>query len=135
MAELGRAALVICFGLSVYALAAGAYAAFHRRRRLAHSARNALVAAFGAAAVASIVLIAALLRDDFSFTYVADHSSRRLPVLYTLSAFWGGQEGSLLLWLLILTAYSCAVVAVNRRSAPDLVAWVVPILGGIATFF
>jgi len=135
VAELGRAALVICFALSAYALAAGAYAAFRRRRRLAHSARNALVAAFAAAAVASLVLVVALLRDDFSFTYVADHSSRRLPLLYTLSAFWGGQEGSLLLWLLILTAYSSAVVAVNRRSAPDLVAWVVPILGGIATFF
>src|SRR5215210_1279042 len=135
MAELGRAALVICLGLSVYACAAGAFAAFKGRRRLSLSARNALIAAFAAAAVAAVVLFSAFVRHDFSFSYVAEHSARRLPVLYTLSAFWGGQEGSLLLWLLILTAYSAVVVAVNRRSAPDLVAWVVPVLGGIATFF
>lgn len=135
MAELGRAALVICFGLSLYAMGAGGYAAFRGRGRLSYSARNALIAAFAAAAVASGVLVVALLRHDFSFTYVAAHSARRLPTLYTLSAFWGGQEGSLLLWLLILTAYATAVLVFNRRSAPDLVAWVVPVLGGIAVFF
>ena len=135
MAELGRAALVICLGLSVYAAAAGGYAAFKGRRRLSLSARNALIASFGAAAVAAIVLFSALARHDFSFTYVAEHSARRLPTLYTLSAFWGGQEGSLLLWLFILTAYAAAVVLINRKKAPDLVAWVVPVLGGVAVFF
>src|SRR4051812_3304794 len=135
MAELGRAALVICLGLSVYACVAGAFAAFKGRRRLSLSARNALIAAFAAAAVAAVVLFSAFVRHDFSFTYVAEHSARRLPTLYTLSAFWGGQEGSLLLWLLILTAYSAAVVLINRRTAPDLVAWVVPVLGGVAIFF
>ena len=135
MAELGRAALVICLGLSVYACVAGAFAAFKGRRRLSLSARNALIAAFAAAAVAAVVLFSAFVRHDFSFAYVAEHSARRLPTLYTLSAFWGGQEGSLLLWLLILTAYSAAVVLINRRTAPDLVAWVVPVLGGVAIFF
>ena len=135
MAELGRAALVICLGLSVYAAAAGGYAAFRGRRRLSLSARNALIASFGAAAVAAIVLFSALARHDFSFAYVAEHSARRLPTLYTLSAFWGGQEGSLLLWLFILTAYAAAVVLINRKKAPDLVAWVVPVLGGVAVFF
>jgi cytochrome c-type biogenesis protein CcmF len=135
MAELGRAALVICLGLSVYACVAGAFAAFKGRRRLSLSARNALIAAFAAAAVAAVILFSAFVRHDFSFAYVAEHSARRLPTLYTLSAFWGGQEGSLLLWLLILTAYSAAVVLINRRTAPDLVAWVVPVLGGVAVFF
>src|SRR5215471_5866741 len=115
MAELGRAALVICLGLSVYACAAGAYAAFNGRRRLSLSARNALVASFAAAVVGAVVLISAFLRHDFSFTYVAEHSARRLPTLYTFSAFWGGQEGSLLLWLLILTAYASAAVLLNRK--------------------
>jgi cytochrome c-type biogenesis protein CcmF len=135
MAELGRAALVICLGLSAYAAAAGAYAAYRGRRRLSLSARNALIASFVAALVAVVVLVAAFLRNDFGFTYVAEHSSRRLPALYTLSAFWGGQEGSLLLWLLILTGFATAAVLLNRRSAPDLVAWVVPVLGGVAVFF
>jgi len=135
VAELGRAALVICLGLSLYAVVAGGYGAFRGRRRLSESARNALIAAFAAASVASLVLVVALLRDDFSFSYVAAHSARDLPGLYTMSAFWSGQEGSLLLWLLVLTAYAAAVVVANRRSAPDLVAWVVPVLGGIVVFF
>jgi cytochrome c-type biogenesis protein CcmF len=135
MPELGRAALILCLGLSVYAVAAGAFAAHHRRRRLVRSAQNALVAAFVAAGVAAAVLVVALVQHDFSFTYVADHTSRRLPTVYTLSAFWGGQEGSLLLWLLVLMGYSTAAVLLDRKAGRELLAWVVPVLGVVATFF
>src|SRR5215472_10394482 len=135
MAELGRAALVVSLGLAVYALVAGTTAALTNRRRLADSARNALVACFASTLVASAVLATALVRHDFTFQYVAAHTSRTLPTIYALSAFWGGQEGSLLLWLLILSAYGALAVALNRRLLRDLIAWVVPIVGGIATFF
>jgi len=135
MSELGRAALILCLGLSLYATLAGALAAYERRRRLAVSAQNALIAAFAAAAVAAGVLLVALLRHDFSFTYVADHTSRKLPTLYTLSAFWGGQEGSLLLWLIVLLGYSAAAVYFNRVAAREVIAWVVPTLGFVASFF
>jgi len=135
VADLGRAALVLCLGLSLYAVVAGAYAAHSRKRRLAASAANALLASFGAAAVASAVLFSALWRHDFSFAYVADSTSLDLPLGYTLSAFWGGQEGSLLLWLLVLTGYSAAAVLLNRRRTRDLVAWAVPVLGVVAVFF
>src|SRR5262249_2629041 len=134
MADLGRAALVVSFGLALYALVAGAVAAHQNRRRLASSARNALIACFGSTLVASIVLAIALVRHDFSFSYVAAHTNRTLPTLYSLSAFWGGQEGSLLLWLLVLTGFGALAVALNRRLLRDLVAWVVPVLAGIATF-
>src|SRR5579884_2363205 len=135
MADLGRAALVVSLGLAVYALVAGGYAAYAGRRRLATSARNALLACFGSTLVASAVLATALVRHDFSFVYVASHTNRTLPTIYALSAFWGGQEGSLLLWLLVLTAYGALAVAVNRRLLRDVVPWVVPVLGGIASFF
>jgi cytochrome c-type biogenesis protein CcmF len=135
MPELGRAALVVSLGLIVYALVAGAVGAATRRRRLASSAQNALVAAFGSTLVASIVLAVALVRHDFALTYVADHTSRSLPTIYALSAFWGGQEGSLLLWLLVLTGYGVVAVWLNRKRARDLVVWVVPVVAGVATFF
>src|SRR5215469_10536655 len=135
MADLGRAALVVSFGLALYATVAGTMAAIGKQRRLASSARNALVACFGSTLVAAIVLAIALVRHDFTFDYVASHTSRDLSPLYSLSAFWGGQEGSLLLWLLVLTGYGALAVAINRRLLRDLVAWVVPVLGGIATFF
>src|ERR1041385_8756149 len=135
MADLGRAALVVSLGLSVYALVAGAVAARTNRRRLADSARNALFCSFGSTLVAAVVLAQALVRHDFSFSYVAAHTNRTLPTAYALSAFWGGQEGSLLLWLLVLTGYGALAVALNRRLLRDLTVWVVPVLGGIASFF
>jgi cytochrome c-type biogenesis protein CcmF len=134
MAELGRAALLLSFGLVVYALVAGTLAARQRRRRLSLSAQNALVAAFASTAVAAAVLWSALARHDFSFTYVADHTSRTLPLGYRLAGLWSGQEGSLLLWLLILTGYAGLAVWLNRRTR-DLVVWAVPVLAGVATFF
>ena len=135
MPELGRAALAVALGLLLYAVLAGGYAAARRRRRLAFSARNALLAAFVATAVASAVLAAAFVRHDFSFVYVADVSSRDLPLAYTLSAFWGGQAGSLLLWLLLLTGYAAAAALLNGRLGFELTAWVVPVLGAVGTFF
>ncbi len=135
MPDLGRAALVTSFLLLVYALVAGSYAAWKGRRRLAESAQNALIASFGATAVAAAVLLGALARHDFSFQYVADHTSRELPLGYTLTAFWGGQEGSLLLWLLVLCGYSVAAVLTARRAGRDILAWVVPTLGLVGTFF
>jgi cytochrome c-type biogenesis protein CcmF len=134
MAALGRAALLLSFGLVVYALLAGSFAAWKRRRRLAVSAQNALLASFATTLVAAGVLWAALARHDFSFIYVADHISRQLPLGYRLSAFWGGQEGSLLLWLMILLGYAALAVWLNRRTR-ELVAWVVPVLAGVAAFF
>src|SRR6266508_2074205 len=135
MPDLGRAALVTSLLLLVYALVAGSFAAWSCRRRLAASAQNALLAAFGATAVASVVLLSALARHDFSFQYVAQHTSRELPLGYTLTAFWGGQEGSLLLWLLVLGGYSVTAVLTARRAGREVLAWVVPTLGLVGTFF
>jgi len=134
MAQLGRAALLIAFGLVAYALIAGSYAAWKRRRRLALSAQNALLAAFPATLVAAVILIVALGRRDMTFVYVWQHTSHELPLGYALSAFWGGQEGSLLLWLLVLTGYAGLAVWLNRRSR-ELMAWVVPVFALIAGFF
>ncbi len=135
MPELGSAALLVTLGLAVYALVAGAAAAVTRRRRLAASARNALVASFASTAVAAGVLLTGFLRNDFSLAYVTATSSRELPIPYKISAFWGGQEGSLLLWLLVLTGYAALVVRANRRRAADLMLWVTPVLGGVVVGF
>src|SRR5437762_10082063 len=135
MQDLGRAALALALALAVYAAIGGGLGAYTRRRRLVDSARNALYAAFGATAVAAIVLLNAFRTRDFSFAYVAEHSSKALPFPYSFTAFWGGQEGSLLLWLLVLTALGSAAVALNRNMIRQLLPWTVPVLGGIATFF
>src|SRR5215208_6239998 len=135
MPGLGSAALVVAFGLVVYAAVAGGYAAYRGRRRLLESATNALFASFASVLLAAFVLLAALARHDFSFSYVASHTSAELPLGYTLASFWSGQEGSLLLWLLVLTGIGSAAVALNRRLIRSVLPWTVPILGAIASFF
>src|SRR5213595_4247892 len=135
MQDLGRAALALALALVVYAAIGGGLGAYTRRRRLVASARNALFASFGATAVASIVLLNAFRTRDFSFAYVAEHSSKALPFPYVYTAFWGGQAGSLLLWLLVLTALGSAAVALNRRLTTEVLPWTVPVLGAVASFF
>ncbi len=135
MAPLGRAALVLTLGLVVYAAVAGAYAAARGRRRVGLSARNALLASFGTTAIATAVLIAGFLRHDFSLVYVAEHSSRELPLAYVLGGLWSGQAGSLLLWLLILTGTGSLAVLLNRRLVADVLPWTVPVLAAVACFF
>src|SRR5436190_16849691 len=125
MALLGRAALLLAFGLVAYALVAGSYAAWKRRRRLALSAQNALLAAFPVTLVAAIVLLVALGRREMTFVYVCQHTSHKLPLGYAPSACWAGQEGSLLLWLLVLTAYAGLAVWLHRRPR-ELIAWPLP---------
>jgi cytochrome c-type biogenesis protein CcmF len=135
MPELGRAALVAALGLILFAALAGGYAAFRGRRRLLESAGNALLAGFAATGVASLVLLSALGTRDFSNEYVAQGTSRELPMGYTLAAFWSGQAGSLLLWLLVLTGAGSAAIALNRRLVRDVLPWTVPILAAVAAFF
>ena len=103
MAELGRAALVVSFVLALYAFVVGATAAITRQRRLADSARNALICCFGSTLIAAGILAKELVEHNFTFQYVQQHTSRDLSTIYSLTAFWGGEEGSLLLWLLVLS--------------------------------
>ena len=135
MIDLGRAALLVCLGLALYGLVAGGVAAAQGRRRLAASAGNAVIFSFVPATVAMVVLIAAFARRDFSFVYVAQHSSTTLPQPYAISALWGGQEGSLLLWLFLLTGYAAGAVALARRVRGGLAPWLAPVLALVIAFF
>jgi cytochrome c-type biogenesis protein CcmF len=135
MALLGSGALALALGLYVYAALAGAWGAARGSRRLQRSARNALLAALPAIATAAGVLVVAFVRHDFSLVYVAGHSSRSLPLVYRVSALWGGQEGSLLLWLLILAAVAFGAVVLNRPLLDRTLPWAVPLLAAIASFF
>jgi cytochrome c-type biogenesis protein CcmF len=135
VADLGRAALFVAFGLALFAAVGGGIAAWQGRRRLHESSRRALVGAFAATAVAAGVLLHALQARDFTYVYVADHSARKLPFPYSISAFWGGQEGSLLLWLFVLTGLGSLAVFLNRDLIRSLLPGTVPVIGGVATFF
>src|SRR4051794_27291718 len=82
-----------------------------------------------------VVVEAAFARSDFSFRVVASHSSTTTPALYRLTALWSSQEGSLLLWVWLLSGWSSAAIVSARRRAPALGPWATATLLAFAGFF
>jgi cytochrome c-type biogenesis protein CcmF len=85
--------------------------------------------------VASSVLVISMLTGDFRFAYVASYSNRALPLLYKIAAWWGGQEGSLLLWSWLLSCYGAVVVWMNRRKHRRIMPYVVATIMATQCFF
>ncbi|HEU4630303.1 MAG TPA: heme lyase CcmF/NrfE family subunit [Gemmatimonadaceae bacterium] len=106
-----------------------------RRTDLVASGERALYATTFFIVLASAGLLTALVTHDFSLTYVASHTSRNLPLAYTITSFWGGQAGSMLFWALVLSAYSAMCVWGNRRSNRELMPYVTGTLGVVLLFF
>jgi cytochrome c-type biogenesis protein CcmF len=86
-------------------------------------ARGAFLVSFAFLALASAALVAALLRHDFSLTYVYSYSSRDLPTVYLISAFWAGQEGTFLLWALFGAAVGTILMFTSRDHEPSVMSF------------
>jgi cytochrome c-type biogenesis protein CcmF len=110
MADVGYWALVLTLVVSVYTVFASILGAQKRDEIWLKSARNAAFAATVAATVACALLLLLLVRRDFGVRYVYEHVSNYLPDIYVVSALWAGQEGSLLLWLWLLTVITAAMI-------------------------
>ncbi len=106
MVDVGSLALVVAWVLAAYAVCMALIGAYRRKRDFIASAEHAALAVWGLALIAVAALLHALVIHDFSIEYVAHYSSTTLPLQYTIAALWGGQAGSLLFWLLILTSMS-----------------------------
>lgn len=109
--------------------------AWQRRPDLIFSGERAMYATFAFTLVASLGLWYALFTHDFSLRFVASYTSRNLPSVYTFTAFWAGQAGSMLFWALVLTMYSALAVFLNRNSLRRMMPWVTGTLGVVSLFF
>jgi cytochrome c-type biogenesis protein CcmF len=89
----------------------------------------------GSTAVAFLILEAAFERSDFGFALVASHSSTTTPTFFRLTAMWSSQEGSLLLWLLLLGTWSSIILFATRARLRILAPYATAILMGFGTFF
>ena len=135
MENLGSLAILLAFCLSVYAVAGSLIGAWKRNGFLIASARRAVYAIWLLVTVASSVLVVSLLTGDFRLAYVVQHSNRAMPALYKFAAWWGGQEGSLLLWSWLLACYSAVVVFANRRKHRGMMPYVTATLMVTQGFF
>jgi cytochrome c-type biogenesis protein CcmF len=135
MSDLGAPALRFALLLGVGGLSAAIYAGVSRRDEWTRVAERALLIVAGFVALAMLALFYAFATHDYQFLYVASHSARSMAIQYRLAALWGGQAGSLLLWLFILCLYSTACVITNRRQNRTLMPWVTSVLLANAVFF
>src|SRR5215212_548606 len=135
MAHVGAACLAAGLVTALYASGAALYGARGGGRRWTVSARRAIYALAGLLVTAAVILEAAYLRSDFSFALVAENSSTDTPTFYKLTAMWSSQAGSLLLWVLLLSLFSSAVLRATRNQQPEVVPYATAVLAGVAAFF
>ncbi|HVZ82639.1 MAG TPA: cytochrome c-type biogenesis CcmF C-terminal domain-containing protein [Terracidiphilus sp.] len=143
MATLGSFALLLALALAAYNFFAGAVAlrliatgqpTRISPERLADTARRAGIACFIAVCAAVFALVYSVFTNDFSITYIAEHSNRALPGPYKFAALWSGQEGSLLLWSWLLATFGF-VLRLTHKVDVKLYAYAGTILAAIQVFF
>ncbi len=133
--ELGSLCIVLALCLAVAVSIVPLWGSYRNQGVLMAMASPLTAGMFTFLAIAFALLLMALVNDDFSVNYVAASSNSQLPVYYKISAAWGGHEGSLLLWVLILAGWSLAVAGFSRSLPLAMRARVLSIMGMISVGF
>ena len=133
--ELGQFTLILATVLALLLGVLPLWGTLNRNIVWQSLARPAAFLQFALVAVAFACLAASFLNNDFSVKYVAEHSNRLLPKPYQFAAIWGGHEGSLLLWVLILAGWTAAVALFSQSLPLNIVARVLGVLGLVAVGF
>ncbi|MGH9530195.1 MAG: cytochrome c biogenesis protein CcsA [Terriglobales bacterium] len=137
MSQIGSFALLLALALAGYSFLAGAFSLVLKgagSERLGETARRAGIATFALVFLAAAVLVAAAFSNDFSIAYIYHHSNRDLPGPYKFATLWSGQEGSLLFWSLLLSAYGL-VLRLRHKTDRRLFAHASVIIAGVQIFF
>jgi len=133
--ELGQFALILATVLALLLGVLPLWGTLNRNIAWQSLARPAAFLQFALVALAFACLAASFLNNDFSVKYVAEHSNRLLPKPYQFAAIWGGHEGSLLLWVLMLAGWTAAVALFSQSLPLNMVARVLGVLGLVAVGF
>jgi cytochrome c-type biogenesis protein CcmF len=135
VAELGSGVLIVALLLSLYGFAVALIGAWRNIPELVDSSIRATWGVAILVVVASGALLYAFITHDFRLEYVAGRSSTDMPMGYVLSAFWGGQEGSLLYWATVVTVLSAIAITIHRKRDRALIPYVVATSFAINIFF
>ena len=133
--EIGHFALILALALAIVQAILPLVGAQRNDATLMGTARSAAYGQLFFVAIAYACLTAAFLGSDFSVLYVANHSQLALPTMYKITAVWGGHEGSVLLWILLLSAWTVAVGIFSKRMPDAFVARVIGVLGLLSIGF
>ena len=137
MSQIGSFALLLALALTAYSFLAGLFALLlnsQQSGRLGETARRAGIASFAVVFLAALVLVISAFSNDFSIAYIFHHSNRDLPGPYKFATLWSGQEGSLLFWSLLLSAYGL-VLRLRHKTDMKLFAYASVVIAAVQTFF
>jgi cytochrome c-type biogenesis protein CcmF len=135
VAGVGSACLVVALLSAVYAAGASIFGVRTGRLEFVTSGRRAIYCMAGLLIGATAILQAAFVRSDFHFALVTEASSTDTPTFYKVTAMWSTQDGSLLLWALLLSIFSSVVLYLTRRSLREIAPYAAAVLGAVAFFF
>ena len=125
LVEVGHFAVIVALVLTVVGVAAPILGLKSRNPAWIITGRQAVTLIFALLAVGMGTMIYAYLARDFSVKYIAATSNSKLPFFYTISALWGGHEGSLLLWVFILSAFCATAVWLHWRTQPAIIPYLI----------
>ena len=135
MATVGHALLILGLVVAVYGVAASLYGVRTGQRAWVDSGRRSMYAIAGVMTFAFLIIEVAFLRSDFSYNIVASASSTTTPTFYKAAAVWSTQQGSLLLWVWLLSLWSSLALFMTRRRVREIVPYATAILLGFCSFF
>src|SRR5436190_1633263 len=135
MASLGLLALLAAFVVASYAATISVVGARRRSTPLIESGIGAQSLVSALLVLASTVLISAFVSQDYSIKYVAHNSDAAQPLFYRVTAFWGGLDGSILFWAVLLSLCAVVAIRVNRETQRELIPYVVAIVASVEMFF
>jgi cytochrome c-type biogenesis protein CcmF len=135
MASLGTFTLLASFVISAYAAAAAVAGARRGSRSLVDSAVGAFYLVAAMLAVGSAVIVHAFVTDNYAVKYVQHYSNTVQPLIFKLTSYWGGLDGSIMFWAFLLSLFGSAAVYVNRERHRELMPYVVAIISTVQMFF
>jgi cytochrome c-type biogenesis protein CcmF len=135
VAVVGTVALLVAYVVAAWSVGAGIAGNARKSRRLVNSSVYGLHGFTALVGLASALMIYAFVTHDFSIKYVAATSDVTMSTWYKVTAFWGGLDGSLLFWVLVLALFSTVAIALNTRRHRDMIGYVVATIMVVQVFF
>ncbi len=133
--EIGHFALIMALVIAIVQVIFPIYGSFRNHYAFMAMARPAAQAQFLFVSIAFACLTYSFIIHDYSLVYTVMHSNSQLPLLYRVSAVWGGHEGSMVLWMLMLTGWGLAVSIFSRKLPLEMVARVLGVMGFLSIGF
>src|SRR5436190_17297406 len=134
-AIIGTFALGLALAVALYGCVASFVAGKTRNAALVESARVSSLSLFALVLAANGTMMGAILSNDFSLRYVAENSSRHTPTFFKVLSLWSADEGSLLLWNLILAGFIAAVAIRFRKQRPETFPWALGTMFSVSVFY